>query len=160
MTILEIARLAVERAGFGLLPIVSGVLFLITIALVLQSKQRTLLVSGVSLFVKSSRRPDADCAKTLFVFWTLSVIVESIKVSRLQLLNALDPSKTSKYPSSDKLLDNAVIVSGICHSSFSQSIDHRSFFQLALYAVFLCVEGFTISILTKRKPFPSCTTTA
>jgi hypothetical protein len=123
MTILEIGRLAVEQAGFGLLPIVPLALFLVTIALVLQSKQRTLLVS-----------------LTLFVFWTLSVVAESVKVSRLRLLNVLHPSKTSKYPSSDKLLDNAVI--------------------LALYAVFLCVEGYTIYVLTKRKSFPSCASKA
>ena len=45
-----------------------------------------------------------------FAYWLLNIVFESIKISRLQKLEQLDPGKTSKYPSSDQLLDNAVIV--------------------------------------------------
>jgi len=45
-----------------------------------------------------------------FIYWILNIVFQLIKVVKMQQLNQLDPGKKSLYPSSDQLLDNAVIV--------------------------------------------------
>ena len=45
-----------------------------------------------------------------FAYWLLNIVVQSINVVRVNLLNKLNPAKSTKYPSYDLLLDNAVIV--------------------------------------------------
>jgi hypothetical protein len=112
MSILEIARLAAEHAGVGLLPVTSVALSTIFAILLLQRRERTLdvcLVSHISLLECQPCEPNIP--QLFFSFWTVSAILEAVKVSRLHLLEILFPSRDSKYPSSDKFLDNVVIVS-------------------------------------------------
>lgn len=53
---------------------------------------------------------DVVDTKTLLAYWSLSVILESVKVGRLTTYNEVHPAKGTKYPSSDWLLDNGVMV--------------------------------------------------
>ena len=46
----------------------------------------------------------------LVFYWFISTILGGIKVARLTTLNNLHPAKGTPYPSSDYLLDNAVMV--------------------------------------------------
>lgn len=48
--------------------------------------------------------------KALLSYWALSTVLEVIKVVRLATYNQLHPAKGTAYPSSDWLLDNAVMV--------------------------------------------------
>jgi hypothetical protein len=42
-------------------------------------------------------------------YWLLNIVFQSIKVARLKKVDQLDAGG-SKYPTSDQLLDNAIIV--------------------------------------------------
>jgi len=44
------------------------------------------------------------------LYWLLYSGVEALKVVRLNRLNELHPAKDSKYPSSDRFLDNLVML--------------------------------------------------
>jgi hypothetical protein len=48
-------------------------------------------------------------SQLFFAYWLLNIVFQSIKVVRMQKLDQLDHAKNN-YPSSDQLLDNAVIV--------------------------------------------------
>ena len=56
------------------------------------------------------RRP-----KILLSYWTLSIVFTSLDLARLSKLDELNPAKGSQYPSSDKVVDNAVLVCSALH---------------------------------------------
>ncbi|KAF7327788.1 hypothetical protein MKEN_00358600 [Mycena kentingensis (nom. inval.)] len=107
MCILELVRLVLEELGVGLLPVnIAGLIC----AFVVLWRER---VPGRTKMM----------LQLLFVYWILLSVVEAIKTARLHKLEVLNPTttKTSKYPSSDWFLDNAVM-----HG---------------LYVVFACAEA-------------------
>ncbi|KDQ19735.1 glycosyltransferase family 8 protein [Botryobasidium botryosum FD-172 SS1] len=93
MVALEIGRLVISNLGVGLLPVtIVGLL----LALALQS-------------FRADRK--VFRAEILLFYWTLLWIFEAIKVSRLSTLVHYYPNKTiAKYPASDQLIDNAVMI--------------------------------------------------
>ncbi|KAJ7637756.1 hypothetical protein DFH06DRAFT_652380 [Mycena polygramma] len=114
MTVLELVRLALENLGVGLLPI-NTIALLCLFAILwrgFRSGRTRMTISIMALY------------------WFFMTIFEAIKTARLHTLEELNPTttKTSQYPSSDWLLDNAVM--------------------LALYFVFFCTE--TVTLLLSR----------
>ncbi|KAF9043611.1 hypothetical protein BDZ89DRAFT_237785 [Hymenopellis radicata] len=95
MTILELARLALENLGVGLLPMTTIGLMLAFFVLLTERKGLTRVVSMV-----------------LASYWFLLSIMFIIKSVRLHLLEKLDPTtrENSKYPNSDWFLDNVVMM--------------------------------------------------
>jgi len=104
MTILELARDIADKLGVGLLPMVLIALIIVFFGLRYELRGHSKSLSAL-----------------FFAYWLLNIVFQSIKVVRLQKLVQLDPAKTM-YPSSDQLLDNAVI--------------------LGLYVIFLIIEGW------------------
>jgi len=86
MAILEVARLIANGEGIGLLAFTFPGFILSFL---------TVLRRGVTY-------------APLFHVWTVWIAMEAVKVNRMILLNQLDPATDSKYPSSDKLIDNSV----------------------------------------------------
>jgi len=114
MTIVELARDAIAHLGVGLIPVVLIGLTLVFVGLFCERKGRSqpLLV----LF---------------FLYWLLNIVFQSIKVARVHRLDQLDKGP-KKYPNSDLLLDNAVIlglyIASIIFEAFGLvlSLRHRS----------------------------------
>jgi len=94
MTILELIRDAVDHMGVGLIPVVVVGLSLVFVRLSYEMKHR---------------RGSRSLSVLVLIYWLLNIVFQSIKVERLKKLVQLDPGR-SKYPSSDQLLDNAVIL--------------------------------------------------
>ncbi|KAJ3987844.1 hypothetical protein F5890DRAFT_660131 [Lentinula detonsa] len=109
MTILEIVRLSAQDLGVGLLPLTTVALFMVLVALWIGRQGSTRASSTI-----------------LCSYWLFLAAVETVKVVRLNVLDETIPNKASspKYPASDQLLDNAVMV--------------------ALYYIFFVFELFTI----------------
>jgi len=97
MNVLQVARLVSDKQGVGLLPVT---------------------IVGLILTVVIYREPYRPYI--LLPYWLLWTIFEALDVARLHKLDQLHPAKGSMYPSSDRLLDNIVM--------------------LALYAVFTLFE--------------------
>ncbi|KAJ7603775.1 hypothetical protein DFH06DRAFT_327802 [Mycena polygramma] len=114
MTVLELVRLALENLGVGLLPI-NTIALLCLFAILWRGFRSGRTRMTISIMA---------------VHWFFMTIFEAIKTVRLHTLEELNPTttKTSQYPSSDWLLDNAVM--------------------LALYFVFFCTE--TVTLLLSR----------
>ncbi|KAL0959793.1 hypothetical protein HGRIS_011479 [Hohenbuehelia grisea] len=93
MSVLEIARLGAAQQGLGLLPVMPLALCLVLFLLWHERHARTRVISFVFL-----------------LYWITLVVMEAIKSARLQLLEGLNPAKDTKYPSSDWLLDNLVML--------------------------------------------------
>ncbi|KAF9524407.1 hypothetical protein CPB83DRAFT_861315 [Crepidotus variabilis] len=93
MCIVELARFVAEDLGVGLIPMNLVGMILVFGALLIQRKGRTKTTSMLFL-----------------AYFLLLSIFMSVKVARLAKLNQLNPAKGSKYPSSDQLLDNSVIL--------------------------------------------------
>jgi len=99
MHFLEVARLAANHMGVGLLPF-------------------TVIADIVAVFVMCYPKMNfalgpARCVRVssmLLFYWFVDAIFEGIKVARLVTYNQLNPAKGTAYPSSDWLLDNAVIL--------------------------------------------------
>ncbi|KAF7983445.1 hypothetical protein HWV62_21712 [Athelia sp. TMB] len=105
MTVLELVRLAIDHLGVGLIPVVLVGLILAFSVLCVEIRGRSQSLSML-----------------LIIYWLLNITFQSIKVARLSKLEDLFPEHT-KYPASDQLLDNAVI--------------------LGLYIVFFIIEEVT-----------------
>jgi len=126
MHFLEVARLAAAHMGVGLLPF-------------------TIIADIVVVFVMCYPKMNfafgpARCVRvssTLLFYWFVLAIFEGIKVARLVTYNQLNPAKGTAYPSSDWLLDNAVM--------------------LGLYVVFVLAESIHL-ILIYRLTFLANTT--
>jgi len=116
MTILELARDSADHLGVGLIPMVLVGLILV--------------FSGLRYELKGYSK---SLSALFFAYWLLNIVFQSIKVARLEKLAQLDPSKT-KYPSSDQLLDNAVI--------------------LGLYVVFFFIEGSGLVVSWRTDEIP------
>jgi len=112
MRVLEIVRLVAAKLGVGLLPM--GIVSLLFIGGVMWWKGR---MRGVTL------------SAGLMVYWLLMTIFETVKVVRLVQLNNVHPVK-GLYPTSDWLLDNAVM--------------------LGLYAVFTVYESAHLVLCRKQ----------
>jgi len=97
MNVLQIVRLVRDQQGVGLLPV-------------------TLV--GLVLTLVIFREPIRPYM--LLPYWLLWTIFEALDVARLHKLDQLHPAKGSMYPSSDRLLDNIIM--------------------LALYAIFALFE--------------------
>lgn len=95
--ILEIVRLYLAGRGAGLLPfdLASIALVLVLMHIALPTKARLAISAAITLF------------------WCLSFIFTSIKLSTLTHLQAREPRLHTKYPASDQIIDLAVIV-GLC----------------------------------------------
>jgi len=89
MNVVQIARLVKDEEGVGLLPFVLGGLF----------------VSLAGL-----RDRGRGLCYILLSYWTLSIVFTALDLARLSKLNVLNPAKGSQYPSSDKVVDNAVLL--------------------------------------------------
>jgi len=116
MRVLEIARLVAAKLGVGLLPIGLVAVLLLGWA-----------VWGNGEGTGRGRRRGILLSAIILGYWVLLTIFEAVKVVRLQSLDSRHlPSfaKGTMYPSSDWLLDNAVM--------------------LGLYAVFSVYEGFNL----------------
>ncbi|KAF8878724.1 hypothetical protein BD779DRAFT_1179022 [Infundibulicybe gibba] len=102
MSILELARLVAEDLGVGLLPVTTIALIFVWVMLYRERGGRTRGVLTI-----------------LMAYWLLLGIVVALKSTRLHELEILNPNtaKTSNYPSSDQLLDNAVMVRTFVDSS-------------------------------------------
>ncbi|KAF9269581.1 hypothetical protein L218DRAFT_277358 [Marasmius fiardii PR-910] len=119
MSLLEIARLVAEGLGVGLLPVSSAGLLLALYILWREKRART-----------------REMLQLLSAYWLFLVAVEAVKTVRLHALeqNLPDTVEDSKYPSSDQLLDNAVM--------------------LGLYVLFLCFELVTLFLSRRTKTAP------
>jgi len=115
MRILEVARLIAASMGVGLLPLglIANVVVIVMLCL-----------PGLGLSMGTARGIEVSIA--LLSYWALSTVLEAIKVVRLATYNQLHPAKGTAYPSSDWLLDNAVM--------------------LALLAIFLVLESIYVII--------------
>jgi len=126
MRILEIVRLILAHLGVGLLPI--GLVALVPVfAAVWNCREGT----------GRGRRRGIFISTALLAYWLTSTIFELIKVIRLGSLDSLHLpafAKGTMYPSSDWLLDNAVM--------------------LGLYIVFAIYEGISL-FGAWRAPKPS-----
>jgi len=114
MSILEFTRLILVQQGVGLLPVNTAALICVFVLMSWRGRQRNIVLS--SCF-------DA--------YWLLALAFEALKVARLNLLNNEHPSKNKNYPTSDWLLDNAVI--------------------LGLYVVFFILESAYLALAVKQK---------
>ncbi|TDL25174.1 hypothetical protein BD410DRAFT_837411 [Rickenella mellea] len=112
MRIVEIVRLVAAHQGVGLLPI--GIVAIVLIFAVLCMKGRS---------------RSAPLAAAFLAYWFVSAVFGAVKVARLAKLDHEHPAKGTNYPSSDWVLDNAVI--------------------LGLYVVFIPLE--TIHLLWSRR---------
>ncbi|THV04754.1 hypothetical protein K435DRAFT_161113 [Dendrothele bispora CBS 962.96] len=94
MSLLEIARLAAEHLGVGLLPITPVALLIAMIIIWKERKTRTRTMASILAF-----------------YWLFLAIVQTVKSVRLHLLEELNPTtkNDSNYPSSDWFLDNVVM---------------------------------------------------
>ncbi|KAJ6494820.1 hypothetical protein C8R47DRAFT_384885 [Mycena vitilis] len=130
MTVLELVRLVLENLGVGLLPI-NTVALLCLFAILWRGFRsgRTRMTISVSCS-RLSTLHSLILHQIMAVYWFFMTIFEAIKTARLHTLEELNPTttKTSQYPSSDWLLDNAVM--------------------LALYFIFFCTE--TVTLLLSR----------
>jgi hypothetical protein len=110
MTVVVLARNIIDHLGVGLIPVVIVGLILVFVGLWYENKGRSRPLSAVSDFSDMPSKYNLIVLQLFFIYWILNIIFQSIKVVRMQQLNQLDPGKKSQYPSSDQLLDNAVIV--------------------------------------------------
>ncbi|KAJ3849093.1 hypothetical protein EV368DRAFT_48001, partial [Lentinula lateritia] len=95
MTILEMIRLSAQDLGVGLLPVTPIALSIVMGVLWVERRGRTRFMSV-----------------TFCLYWLFLAAVETVKVVRLNVLDETIPNKASspKYPASDQLLDNVVMV--------------------------------------------------
>jgi len=99
MRVLEIVRLALADMGVGLLPV--GVIANMVVLLMLT-------FGGMGFGMGRVRNMHVSLA--LLVYWVFISIFEAVKVARLDKYNDLHAAKGTDYPSSDWLLDNAVML--------------------------------------------------
>jgi len=107
MNALQIARLVKNGEGYGLLPVV---------------------IVGILLAFSTLRM--RSMTMMALPYWILSTAFEALNVARLVKLNELHPAKDSLYPSSDKVVDNAVL--------------------LGIYFVFATIVTYTLIYMRSR----------
>jgi hypothetical protein len=111
MTVVVLGRNITDHLGVGLIPVVLVGLILVFVGLWYENKGRSRPLSAVSDFSDIYHQSkNLIVLQLFFIYWILNIVFQSIKVVRIQQLNQLYPGKQSLYPSSDQLLDNAVIV--------------------------------------------------
>ncbi|KIM86808.1 hypothetical protein PILCRDRAFT_317054 [Piloderma croceum F 1598] len=134
MTVVVLARNIIDHLGMGLIPVVILCFVLVFVGLWYENKGCSRPLSAVSDFSDMPQKHNLIVLQPFFMYWILNIVFQSIKVVRIQQLNQLDPGKKSRYPSSDQLLNNAVI--------------------LGCYVAFLFIEGF-VFVLSRRPAEPA-----
>lgn len=134
LRVLEIVRLVAARMGVGLLPIPMVVSVILIVMLCWNgrggSKEGGRSVNGLGWGQNRSLVVSAS----LVFYWALSLIFESIKVTRLVTYESVHAAKGTAYPSSDWVLDNACMLGLFVFSFFWEGAYLVLLWRASLYA--------------------------